>query len=1203
VTFKKLRGSRSRENNDNGYRFRQALAERLESRMLLSADVLTYHNDNARTGQDLSETVLTPANVNATDFGQLFSYPVDGYVFAQPLYVSNLTIPGKGTHNVVFVATEHDSVYAFDADSNSDADAQPLWHDSFIDPSAGITPVPAIDTKTGDITPEVGITGTPVIDPATQTLYVVSNTKKTNATTGAVSYGQQLHALDITTGAEKFGGPADISFSTRGTGIGSAGGKIAFNALTQSQRPGLALNNGTVYIAWASHGDNPPYHGLVAAYNAANLQLESVLNLTPDGVNGGIWMSGDAPAIDSQGNIFVSTGNGTFDNGNGDFGDSLLKITNSNGQLAVADSFTPFNQADLDSFDIDFGSGGLMLLPTQSGATSDEIIAGGKDGNLYLANSDKLGGYLASANSNLQTVILGDANSGIYDTTAYFNGSIYVNGRNAPLQSIPIINGMLSSTVTSSPDILGFPGATPSISANGSLDGIAWEIEYGTTAVLHAFDANNVADELYNSNQSGARDQLGQGAKFAVPTVANGHVYVGTATSLVVFGLLSTSATVVPPAPTNLTATTLTPTDIHLTWQQNSTNATTFQIERSTDGVNFAAIGSAARTSNSYDDITVDVGKTYTYRVEAINGAGSSVPSNVASASTPAVAGLVAYWQFNEGDGITTADASGNDDTGTLNGEVSWIPGRVGPAALNFHGAGVQDAHVAFPNEPQIQFTAADSFTVGVWVQPNALDSKWAGIVTKSTDMPMGYGLYLDPSNHWAFATSSGTNVIEGPLADTNWHYLTLVQDGQAGTRQLYVDGVLSGSGPAEDGSGAGDLWVGGSKSTIQEYFNGAVDDLSIYNTALGVQQIQDLSKVPATLAPGNGSISGTVFEDDQGTGVQENGEPGTSGVTVFLDETGLGIPEPNEPTTVTDSLGNYRFSGLADGTYHVVAVPANEEHLTTPPAGFATVTLSGSPAITGVNFGEVDNDEAPVPAQFKLAITTKLAKTAVGGVKAATALRVTNTAGSVFNNPLQLLLFMSTSPVLDSTAYSVAAPAFRKIVLRPGQSRVFPLQFTFPSTAPGGSYYLIGSVTAEKSDGEDQFVVASTTQVTLIFPTVDLKAAIVNRGAIAVTAAQSGVADVRITNVGTVLARGAVTLSLYTSADDVLDSDDTLLHTLTRRMQLRPGQSITVAVPFKAAAGLQPGGYFVIAGISSRTAPPDFNSDNNTAAAMTRLI
>ncbi|HEX4125717.1 MAG TPA: PQQ-binding-like beta-propeller repeat protein, partial [Tepidisphaeraceae bacterium] len=542
------------------------VVERLEERRLLSADVLTYHNDNARDGVNSAETTLTTSNVNSTDFGKLFSYPVDGYVYAQPLIVSNLAMSDNTTHDVVFVATENDSVYAFDADSNAGSNQSPLWHDSFIDPSAGITTVSSTDTGTGDITPQVGITGTPVIDRSTNTLYVVSNTDDNG------TFVQQLHALDLSSGAEKFGGPVTISFSTPGSGYGSSNGEIGFNALIESQRAALALNNNTVYIAWASHGDNGPYHGLLAAYDASNLQLESVLNVTPNNAQGGIWMGGDGPAIDSAGNIFLSVGNGTFDN-NGDWGDSILRIVDSGSSLSVADSFTPFNQQALDDADLDFGSGGVMLLPTQAGSTPDEAISGGKDGNVYLVNRDDMGGFNGSSNSDLQTTSVGTNGNGVYDTPAYFNGDVYINAQNGGLEQYPVVNGLLTGPSEASSESFAFPGATPSISSDGAADGIVWEIEYGSNATLHAYDASNVSDELYNSNQAGTRDQLGLGVKFAVPTVANGHIYVGTATSLDVFGLLNSQTASPPAAASRLTATSLTPTEIDLAWTPNSTDA------------------------------------------------------------------------------------------------------------------------------------------------------------------------------------------------------------------------------------------------------------------------------------------------------------------------------------------------------------------------------------------------------------------------------------------------------------------------------------------------------------------------------------------------------------------------------------------------------------------------------------------------------
>src|SRR5579884_1450921 len=281
--------------------------ERLESRLLLAATVLTYHNDNARTGLNSGETILTPADVNSTSFGKLFSYHLDGQMYAQPLYVPNLAIPGKGTHDVVFAATEHDSVYAFDADTNGPGGGL-LWQASFINPTAGVTTMPTADVGSSGVSPEIGITSTPVIDPATNTLYVVAMTKEVSGTT--VSYHQRLHALDITTGDEKFGGPVDIQASVPGTGDSAVNGVVSFDPKRHLQRAALLLDHGYVYIAWASHFDQRPYHGWLMAYNATTLRQAAVFNVTPNGNEGGLWFGGGGPSADADGNVFISTGNG-----------------------------------------------------------------------------------------------------------------------------------------------------------------------------------------------------------------------------------------------------------------------------------------------------------------------------------------------------------------------------------------------------------------------------------------------------------------------------------------------------------------------------------------------------------------------------------------------------------------------------------------------------------------------------------------------------------------------------------------------------------------------------------------------------------------------------------------------------------------------------------------------------------------------------
>ena len=359
----------------------------------------TFHNDTSRSGDNLNETVLTPANVNSTDFGQLASYQLDGEAIASPLYVADVNIPGKGVHNVVYVETENDSVYAFDADGLT---TTPLWHDSLINPAAGITPVPANDTgETGDIPNEIGITGTPVIDPTTNTMYFVTATKDVSG--GVVTYVQELHALDITTGAEKFGGPVVIQATVPGTGPGSVGGEVSFNSLREDQRTAMLLLNGVVYFGFSSHGDVDPYYGWFMGYNATTLKQVMVFNAAPNAGDDGIWMDGDGAATDSSGDIFFITGDGTFDVNTGgvDYGDSYMKLSPSG---SVVDYFTPSAQSTLDADNLDLGSGGILLLPTQSGPYPDEMVSAGKGGTIYLVNRDSLGHYNPNTDADIQSL-------------------------------------------------------------------------------------------------------------------------------------------------------------------------------------------------------------------------------------------------------------------------------------------------------------------------------------------------------------------------------------------------------------------------------------------------------------------------------------------------------------------------------------------------------------------------------------------------------------------------------------------------------------------------------------------------------------------------------------------------------------------------------------------------------------------------------
>jgi hypothetical protein len=503
---------------------------------------LTYHNDNARTGQNLKETVLTWSNVNQAQFGKKFSYPLDGIAYASPLYVANVSISGQGVHNVVYVATEHDSVYAFDADGLIPT---PLWQVSFINPPA-VTAVPAADTgECCDIAPEIGITGTPVIDQATGTLYVVAKTKEVVG--GTTTYVQRLHALDITTSAEKFGGPMVIQASVPGTGDGNDGnGHVPFNALRENQRPALLLSNGVVYIGFASHGDNPPYHGWVLGYDAHSLQQVMAYNDTPNGSDGGIWQSGGGLAADSAGNIFFVTGNGTFDANTGglDYGDSIEKISAGG---AVLDYFAPHDQAVLSAGDLDLGSGTALLLPDQAGPHPHLLVTAGKNGTIYLIDRDNMGHFNPNADSQIVQSLPnifpnpgGNISSGNFSVPVYFHSFVYFSPVDGPIQAFQLHNGLLSTAPTSqSAATYAFPGGMLAISANGTTNGILWavqRVDATTPGVLHAYKATDLGVELYNSNQAGARDTLDIAAKFNIPLVANGKVYVASVSQLTVYG-------------------------------------------------------------------------------------------------------------------------------------------------------------------------------------------------------------------------------------------------------------------------------------------------------------------------------------------------------------------------------------------------------------------------------------------------------------------------------------------------------------------------------------------------------------------------------------------------------------------------------------------------------------------------------------------
>jgi hypothetical protein len=498
--------------------------------------VPTEHNDNSRTGQNLSETYLTPSNVTSKYFGKLFTQNVDGLVVAQPLYMPGVVIPNLGTHNVVYVVTQHDSVFAFDADNNAGSNGSPLWTTSFVSPTTGITTESSADQGCGPETgfTEIGIMGTPAIDATTNTLYVVAKTNENG------SYVFRLHALDITTGQEKFGGPVVIA----GSVVNSFGTTVPFVTKHQAQRPGLLLLNGNVYIGFGSNGCDHNAHGWVFAYDAATLQPTGVFNTTPDVKEGGsIWQSGAGLAGDAAGNVyFASAALGDFDANTGgmDFGDTLLKLSLAGGTLTWVDYFTPADESFLNSGDLDLGSGGVVLLPDQPGANPHLLLAGGKEGVVYLVNRDNMGQFNVNGDNVVQEI---STNLGqIYSVPVYWNGMVYYIGTNGhTLQAYSLSNGLLSTSPVAQSVAMSDRGL-PSLSANGTTNGIIWLLRGPSylAPLLTAFNTANLAI-TYSSNQAtGNRDTLGSVAHFATPTIANGKVYVGTTTQLTVYGLMAT---------------------------------------------------------------------------------------------------------------------------------------------------------------------------------------------------------------------------------------------------------------------------------------------------------------------------------------------------------------------------------------------------------------------------------------------------------------------------------------------------------------------------------------------------------------------------------------------------------------------------------------------------------------------------------------
>jgi hypothetical protein len=515
---------------------------------LLSAQVAvtTFQYDNSRSGANTHESILTPNNVNVNTFGLKANFPVTGQVYAQPLYVPGLAINGTN-HNVLFVATEHDQVYAFDVDSGAE-----LWHRSFLfglNTNVKVEAVTSTDANCQDINPEIGITGTPVIDLAGNTMYLVAKTKETNLRTQSVTFYQTIHAIDIRTGNDRIGANSSvasrrITAQAPGNGVGSVGGIITFDPLVEGQRPAMTLNGGQLFVSMASHCDLGNYHGWFMAYSENALTQTATYLDTPNGHDGGFWASG--PAVDSDGALYYTTGNGDFngDSGGPDFGDSVLRLSLANGSFTLDDYFTPWNQATLDQTDKDQGSGGIILLPDQPGSAHPHLLLQvGKTGDLLLIDRDSMGHFNPVDNSQI-VQWLPAAVGGLWGAPAFWNNNFYFGANRDVLKAFsfdPVAQKLSTTATSQASEMFNHYGPTPAVSSNGTDNGIVWIIQSdraSENAILRAYLATDLTSEIYNSTVNSDRDTPGLPIKFAVPTIADGHVFVGTQNSVAMYGLL-----------------------------------------------------------------------------------------------------------------------------------------------------------------------------------------------------------------------------------------------------------------------------------------------------------------------------------------------------------------------------------------------------------------------------------------------------------------------------------------------------------------------------------------------------------------------------------------------------------------------------------------------------------------------------------------
>ncbi|HEY2819587.1 MAG TPA: chitobiase/beta-hexosaminidase C-terminal domain-containing protein [Candidatus Acidoferrum sp.] len=1068
-------------------------------------NVTTQHYDNTRAGSYTTENLLTTSTVSATTFSRLFSQSVDAQIYAQPLYIQNVAVSGKGTHNVVFVATENDTVYAFDADTNGGTNATPLWKVTMLDSAhgaaSGATSIPQGDVSTTDITPIIGITGTPVIDPSTNTMYLVSASKEGG------SYFQRLHALDITSGAEKFGGPVQLSGTVTGNGNGSTGGTLTFDQKWENNRAGLLLLNGIVYIAFAAHGDNGPWHGWILAYNASTLKQTSVWCASANGIGAGVWMSGSGIAADNLnptgnspgGRLFVATGNGTFDaktpyTNTMDYGDSLVRLHLNNGVMTVADDFTPLNQSALNGADQDVASGGVLVLPDQAGAHTHLLFQTGKEGRFYIVDRDNMGGYSTSSDNIAQEIPVNGASgsspiaAGIWGMPAFFNNTMYIWGKNDVLKTFPMSNGKFPTTAsTKGPTTIGFPSPTPVISSNAGASPILWSIESdnfssGTNAVLRATDASNVSNTLYDSSAI-STDNPGGAVKFNVPTVANGKVYVGATNQLSFYGLSNgqtrTATPVINPAAESFVGT------IQVAITDSTPNS---QIFYSTTGtattastpytgpitVSTTTTISAIATASGFLQSSVN-NETYSLQTQTLMPTFSPAPGNYTTAQTVTISDAspnpTIYYAINAPATTASTKAVGSatitvNQTETINAIATSGTLTTSPQSSASYGIGV--AAGSAPNFP-VGFSSSAS--VMTFNGSTTLDDTRLQL-TSGVANQAGSAWFNTPQNIQNF-TNDFTIQLSNPGADG----MTFAIQNTALTALGPAGGGL-GYGPSDPGGAAGigksiaikfDLYDndGEGNNSTGLYTNGASPTVPSTSLSTSSINLHSGDEFAVHMVYNGTTLSMTI----------------TDGVTGAVFSTSFNV---NIPSIVG---GNTAFVGFTGGTGGLTASQKIENWTfvstgTTPTQQQAIAPIFSPAAGTYTGTQSVSlTDPTPGSVIFYTTNGSTPATTAGGSTLQFSAANPISVAATTTIKALATAPAFTTS-VVSTAAYSInALQAAPTPVISPATGNYTSAQ-TVTITDPGATiYYTIdGSApTTASTKYSASFVVNATTTVRAI--------------------------------------------------------------------------------------------------------------------------